>query len=58
MIEMFTYFGMCVAIAIGIFVITGLMGWMADDDDNTLRWIMTCIFYAITTTILINLLIK
>lgn len=58
MIECFALFGMCIAIFIGIVGITALIGWINNDDDALLKWLTTCVFYAVTVTLLINLLNK
>lgn len=58
MIECFALFGMCIAVFIGIIGITALIGWINKDDDGLLKWLTTCVFYAVTVTLLINLLIK
>lgn len=58
MIEFFAWFGMAIAIFIGITGITALIGWTQDDDEGWMKWIITCAFYAVTVTLLINLLNK
>lgn len=58
MIECFAYFGMCIAVFIGIIGITALIGWVNKDDDGLLKWLTACVLYAVTTTVLIMLLIK
>ena len=58
MIEFFAWFGMTIAIFIGITGITALIGWMTDDDDGWMKWIIACALYACTTSVLINLLNK
>ena len=58
MIEFFAYFGMCIAVFIGIVGITALIGRIKKDDDAWSKWLTTCVFYAVTVTLLINLLNK
>lgn len=56
--ELFTYFGLIIATFAGITCLTAFLGWISGDDDHMLRWLMTCLIYAITTTLLIIELIK
>lgn len=53
MLEFFAYIGL-VILAFGvIFGITALCGWMADDDDSTLCWILSSFIAAGLATALI-----
>lgn len=51
--ELFTFIGLVIAILAGIIAITAFIGWVSNDDDNTLRWAITCLAYAVTVTIFI-----
>lgn len=54
---LFLFIGLAVSIFVLIFGITWLMGKVAGDDyDCTMRWIVTCLAYAITTAIFILVL--
>lgn len=54
MIEVFALLGMIMVIFIAVTVFTWLLGWVSGDDyDYTLRWMFTCLFYAITVALFI-----
>lgn len=54
---LFLFIGLAVSIFVVIFGITCLAGRAAGDDhDCTMRWIFTCLAYAITTAIFILVL--
>lgn len=50
MTEVFACIGMVIAVFGFVVVITGITGVMTDDDDFCVRWLMTCLLYAITVT--------
>ena len=52
MIEIFATVGVAILSFGVIFGLTALCGWMADDDDNTLRWILSCLIAAALVTAL------
>lgn len=53
MLEFFTCIGLGVVTFIGVFGITALCGWMANDDDYTYRWILSSVIAAGLATALI-----
>ena len=53
MIECFAYIGLAILAFGVIFGFTALCGWMADDDDCTLRWVLSSSIAAGLTTALI-----
>lgn len=57
MLELFTAIGLTIVAFVGIFGLTALCGWMADDDDHTLRWILSSLIAAglVTALVLTNI---
>ena len=53
MIECFAYIGLAILTFGVIFGGTALCGWMADDDDRTLRWVLSSLIAAGLATALI-----
>lgn len=51
--EFFTFMGLVIAIFVAITCFTAFLGWLTDEDDHMLHWLMTCMFYAVSTTIFI-----
>lgn len=49
----FTFMGLLIAIFAAITCSTAFLGWLTNEDDHTLHWLMTCMFYAVTTAIFI-----
>lgn len=53
--EVFMYLGLCIAVLIATFGVTGLLGWLYDDwGDYSAHWIVTCMLYAITVTLVVR----
>lgn len=46
MLEIFTYIGLAIVAFGVIFGLTALCGWMTDDDDYILRWILSSLIAA------------
>lgn len=54
MFGLFTGIGLAVIIFVVVFGITWLAGVIAGDDyDCTMRWVITCVVYAITTALFV-----
>ena len=53
MLDFFASVGLGILAFGGIFGLTALCGWMADDDDHTLRWVLTSLIAAALATILV-----
>jgi hypothetical protein len=53
MLEFFAYIGLAILAFGVIFGFTALCGWMAEDDDYTLRWILSSLIAAGLATALI-----
>ena len=51
--DIFSYIGLCVVILAVTLGVTWVAGWTTDDHDFILSWIMTCILYAVTVTLLL-----
>ena len=56
--EFFTILGLTIGLTIVIVLLTGIMGFAADDDDFAMRWVMTSFCYALTLACLITGVIK
>lgn len=46
MLEIFTIIGLVIVAFVVIFGLTALCGWLSDDDDYTMRWIVSCVIAA------------
>lgn len=53
MLTFFTCIGLGIVFFGIIFGLTALMGWMADDDDRTLRWLLSSAIAAALATVLV-----
>jgi hypothetical protein len=53
-LEVFAMLGMIIVIFVAVLLVTWVIGWASGDDcDCGLRWIFTCMIYAITVALFV-----